>query len=58
MTLNVNAIKDFGMLLHAILFDILMTQDFYHCIRLGSIHEYDGVNYSRCVPHQFGFGGT
>src|SRR5258708_37739509 len=34
MTLNVDAIKDFGMLLCVIPFDTLMTQDFYHSIQL------------------------
>src|SRR5258708_37767708 len=33
MTLNVDTIRDFGTLLHAIPFDTLMTQDFYHSIR-------------------------
>src|SRR5260221_374505 len=33
MMLNVDVIKDFGMLLHAILFNTLTTQDFYHSIR-------------------------
>src|SRR5260221_12372952 len=34
MTLNVDAIRDFGMLLHAIPFDTLTTQDFYRSIQL------------------------
>src|SRR6266436_1153659 len=33
MMLNVNAIRDFGTLLHAIPFDMLTTQDFYCSIR-------------------------
>ena len=34
MMLNINVIKDFGMLLHVILFDMLTTQDFYCSIQL------------------------
>ncbi len=33
MTLNINAIRDFGTLLCVIPFDMLMTQDFYCSIR-------------------------
>ena len=33
MMLNVDVIRDFGMLLHVIPFDMLMTQDFYCSIR-------------------------
>src|SRR5260221_14773615 len=33
MMLNIDAIRDFGMLLWVIPFDMLTTQDFYHSIR-------------------------